>query len=190
MNRYILGGAILAGAAVLTTAISSIKSHITASRLIMQCEEYSQPHPPKPDLDARLAEFEFKNLVGDTTPSMNYLWAVYNSKSTNKDRGTLETKDEITEFLKSAEFDFVEFYIMDNGRQIFRPVAILQKNGDMTRVFYDKIELQGFGAYPSYWVGCFPGWSIDKLIKLSVGVDQIMDDVNIQRTLHKFAFPN
>ena len=160
--------------------------------LIMQCEEYGQPQPPKPDLDARLAEFEFKNLVSDIPKykGINYLWVVYSSQSTIQDRGRIETKDEITEFLKTAEFDFVEFYIMENGGQSSIPAATLQKNGDMTRVFYDRVQIEGFGLYPLYWVGCFPGWNIDQLIKLSAGVDKIMDDFNIQRKLQKLALPN
>ena len=99
----------------------------------------------------------------------------YNIKSTNEDRGRLETKDEITQFLKTTEFDFVEFYIMENGRQSSTPVAALQKNGDMTRVFYNKLELLGFSEDSLYWVGCFPGWNIDKLISLCAGLDQIRD---------------
>ena len=177
MNRYLLGGAvILAGAAAVPAIIDSTKLLNIESRLIEQCEEYGSQQPPRPSLDNRLAQFEFKNLVGDTPQyeGMDYLWVAYNSKSTNQDRGTLEVKKEITEFLKTSEFDFVEFYIIANGRQRSKPVAIVQKNGDMARVFYDRLELGLSGGF-LYWVGCYPDWNIEQLIKLSAGVDKIMD---------------
>ena len=115
---------------------------------------------------------------------------VYGSQSAGQPKGKLETKDEITQFLKTAELDFVEFYIMENGMQNHTPVATLEKNGEVTRVFYDRIQLEDFGAGSLYWVGCFPGWSIDQLIKLNTSVDKIMDEVSYSRKLQKLGYPN
>ncbi len=105
-----------------------------------------QSSKPFKNLERRVAEFDFADIVGySVDPDMDYTFVAYDSGKNVKYRGKLHSKKEIMSFLDTKDYSVLRVYKRDKGVLHENWTIKIERIKDTMMVTYDTFQFGEHG---------------------------------------------